>query len=170
MRPLTADVNECPRVKSGFSFSTPSFFKPVGVADLGGRVAVVEMHLALVAVLAELDADVAEAVELRPDLADLGRQKFVVIDQLVGAERTAGRAAGNAQREHARAEQRHARLVGAADLVDLAVADPFGGVEDLRGGDVVRGAGLVIRTPFRRPPGLSVPLGMRGRRLRLGLR
>ena len=74
----------------------------VGVADLGRGEAVVEMHLALVAVLAELDADMAEAVELGAGLADLGRQELVVVDQLVLAERAAGRPAGDAQREGAR--------------------------------------------------------------------
>ena len=43
----------------------------------------------------------AEAVELRPDLADLGGDELVVVDELVLAERAAGRAAGNAQREGA---------------------------------------------------------------------
>ena len=60
-----------------------------------GGVTVVEPHLALVAVLAHLYADVTEAVELRAGLTDLGRQKLVVIHQLVVAERAAGRTAGN---------------------------------------------------------------------------
>ena len=146
------DVDQMAAREQRLQLLGAELLQAVGVADLGGGEAVVEMHLALVAVLAELDADMAEAVELRADLADLGGEKFVVIDQLVRAERAAGRAAGNAQREGARAEQRHALLVGAADLVDLAVADPLGRVEHLGGRDVVRGAGLVGRAPFRRPP------------------
>jgi hypothetical protein len=45
------------------------------------------MHFVLVAVLAELDADMAEAIELGANLADLGRQIFVVIDEFIRAER-----------------------------------------------------------------------------------
>jgi hypothetical protein len=120
----------------------------VCVADLQGGVTVVEPHLALVAVLAELNADVAEAVELCAGLPDLGGEKFVMIHKLVVAERAAGRTAGNAQRERARTEKRHAALVDAADLVDLAVLYPFHRVEHLRRRDVIGCAALVIRAPF----------------------
>src|SRR5215207_8237713 len=53
-----------------------------------------------------------------------------------------------------------------ADLVDLAVADPFRRVEHLCGRDVVRGAGLVGGAPFRRPPWRRAGCPLR-RRLRL---
>ena len=99
-----------------------------------------------------------KAVELRADLTDFGRKILVVIDELVRAERAAGWAAGNTQGEGARAEQRHALLVGAADLVGLAVADPLGGIEHLGRGDVVAGAGLVIGAPFRWPPFVGAEL------------
>ena len=147
------------RVKIGLSFSVPSFFRPYASLISCGGEAVVEPHLALVAVLAHLDADVAEAVELRAGLADLGGEKLVMIDELVVAERAAGRTTGNAQREGTRAEQRHALLIDAADLVDLAVLDPFRRVEDLRRRDVVGGAGLVVLAPFRGPPWLVDSLG-----------
>ena len=146
------DVDEMAAREQRLQLLGSELLQAIGVADLGGGEAVVEMHLALVAVLAELDADVAEAVKLRADLADFGREELVVIDELVRAERAAGRATGNAQRECARAEQRHALLVGAADLVDLAVANPFDGIENLGRRDVVRGSGFVGRAPFRGPP------------------
>ncbi len=44
----------------------------IGATDLLPGDAVVVAHLVLVAVLAHLDADVAQAVELRAGLADLG--------------------------------------------------------------------------------------------------
>src|SRR5512139_1477364 len=101
-----------------FQLLDAELLETIGVADLLGGVTVVEPHLAPVAVLAHLDADVTEAVELRASLADLGGEKFVMIHQLVVAERAAGRATGNAQRERTGAEQRHALLVDPADLVD----------------------------------------------------
>lgn len=118
-------------------FFDAKLLQAVGVADLRCGETIVEPHLVLVAVAAQLDSDMAEAVELRAGLADLRGQEFVVIDHLVVAERAAGRAAGNTQRERARTEQRHAAFVDAADLVDLAVLDPFRGVEDLFGRDVI---------------------------------
>ena len=145
----------------------PSFLRPYASLISCGGEAVVEPHLALVAVLAHLDADMTEAVELRAGLADLGGEKLVMIHKLVVAERAAGRTTGNAQREHTRAEQRHALLVDAADLVDLAVLDPFRRIEDLRRRDVVGCAGLVVLAPFRGPPWLVDSLGHRGGRLRL---
>ena len=96
------DVDQVPAREQRLQLLDAELLQAVGVADLGQREAVVETHLGLVAVLAELDADVAEAVELGADLADLGREELVVIDELVLAERAAGRAAGNAQRERAR--------------------------------------------------------------------
>src|SRR4029453_12480581 len=139
----------------------------VSVADLCSGEAVVEAHLALVAVLAHLYADVAETIELRAGLGDLGGEKLVMIHKLVVAERATGRTTGNAQREHTRAKQRHAGLIGAADLVDLAVLDPFRRIENLRRRDVVGCAGLVILAPFRGPPWLVDSLGHRGGRVRL---
>src|SRR4029079_8231660 len=143
------------------------FLETVSVADLCSGEAVVEPHFALVAVLAHLDADVAEAVELRAGLGDLGGEKLVMIDKLVVAERATGRPPGNAQREHARAEQRHGGLIGAANLVDLAVLDPFRRIENLRRRDVVGCAGLVVLAPFRGPPWLVDSLGHGGGCLRL---
>ncbi|MGY4382215.1 hypothetical protein ACVWZ3_009854 [Bradyrhizobium sp. i1.3.6] len=85
--------------------------EPVCVANFCSCEAIVESHLALVAVLAELDSNMAEAVELRTGLADLGGQEFVVIDHLIVTERAAGRAAGNAQCEYTRTKQRHGGFV-----------------------------------------------------------
>ncbi len=73
-------------------------FEPVGGGELPFDEAVVEAHLLAIAVRADLHADVAETVELGADLADLGRQELVVPDDLVGAERAAGRRAGDPQR------------------------------------------------------------------------
>ena len=76
----------------------------IGVADFRRRVAVVEAHLGLVAVLAQLEADVPEAVELGADLADLGCQELVMVDELVRAEWAARRSARDTQGKGARAE------------------------------------------------------------------
>jgi hypothetical protein len=61
---------------------------------------------------------VAKAIELRAGLTNLSGKKFVMIYQLIVAERAAGRTAGNAKRECTRAEKRRAVLVNAADFVD----------------------------------------------------
>jgi hypothetical protein len=53
----------------------------------------------------------AEAVELGADLADLGGEKFIVVDQFVLAKRATGGPAGDAQQEGALAEARHALFV-----------------------------------------------------------
>src|SRR5882672_1203844 len=101
--------------EEGLELLSAELLQTVCVADLLGSEAVVEPHLALVAVLAHLDADVAKAVELCAGLADLGGEKFVMIHELVVAERAAGRTTGNAQRECTRSEKRHALLVDPAD-------------------------------------------------------
>ena len=83
--------------------------EPVALRELGAVVAVVE-EIA--------DADVAQTVELRADLADLGADDLVVIHGPVRAERPVR--LRNPQAEMPRAEQRHARLVDAAELIDGA--------------------------------------------------
>src|SRR5882762_3946737 len=105
----------------------------------------------------------AEAIELGAGLANLGGQKFVMVDELVFAEGSASRTAGNTQQKGTLAKARHRLLVYPAHFVDFAVADPFGRVEHLCRGDVVRGAGLVFGTPFRRPPFRGGELRRRGR-------
>src|SRR5687767_3751453 len=134
--------------EEGLELLSAELLETVCVADLLGGEAVVEPHLALVAGFAHLDADVAEAIELRTGLADLSGEKFVMIHERVVAERAAGRTTENAQRERTRAEKRHALLVDAADFVNFALLDPFHRIEDLRWCDVVRCAGLVILAPF----------------------
>ena len=88
-----------------------------------------------------------QAVELRADLADLAGHELVVVHELVGPERPAGRPPRDRQREAARAIQRHARLVDAAQPVDFAVANQLDRVEHFLRGDPVRRARLVARTP-----------------------
>ena len=106
----------------------------------------------------------AQSIELRADLTDLGGKKFIVVNQLVGTERTAGRAAGNAQAEGTGAEQRHAGFINAANPVDLAVLDRLHRVQRFRRGHVVGRARFIVRAPFRGPPFLR---GRRRGRLRL---
>ncbi len=76
----------------------------VSVGHLLRGEAVVETLFALIARLAGLDADMREAVELGPDLTDLGAQKLVVPNDLVVAEGPAGRRARNAHRKSTVAE------------------------------------------------------------------
>ena len=83
--------------------------------------AVVETHLAAIAVDADLHADVAEPVELRAHLADLGRDEIVVPDDLVLAEQAAIRRPRDPHHELARAEQRHLRRVRMPQLAGLAL-------------------------------------------------
>jgi hypothetical protein len=71
----------------------------IGICHIGHREAVVEDHLAQVSGIAELDADMTEAVELGAGLADFGGEIFVVVDQFVVAERAARRRARHAQHE-----------------------------------------------------------------------
>src|SRR5215208_5613344 len=70
------DVDEMPAGEKRLQLLDSELLQAIGVADFRSRVAVLEAHLGLVAVLAELDADLAEAVELRPDLTDLGGQEL----------------------------------------------------------------------------------------------
>jgi len=135
----------------------------VSVAEIRNRMAVVETHLGLVAGGAHGDTDVAEKVELRSYLPDLGGHELVVINQAVLAERPAGWTAGDAQREDALAEQRHRGFIVVPQLVDLAVLDPLRGLKHFRGRDVVRRAGLVLGAPFGRPPFFGAELGRRDR-------
>ena len=139
--------------------------EPVGALDLGPGKAVVVAVVGLVGRRADNGADMAEAVELGAHLADFGCEILVVIDEHVLAERPAGRGAGNAEREAARAEEGNARLVVAPDAGDLAVLDPLHGVERLLRRHPVGGAGLVSLAPARRPPFLAdwrhVAVGLR---------
>src|SRR5262249_17809434 len=104
------------------------------------------------AVLAHLDADMAEPVELRAGLTDLGGEELIVVNQLVGAERPARRTAGDAQREGTLTELGHSRFVDAADAIDLAVLDPLDGIEDLGRRDPIGSAGDVVLAPFGMRP------------------
>src|SRR5262249_23599974 len=113
---------------------------------------VVEPHLPLVAIGAELNADVTKAVELSPHLADLSGHELVMVHEPIVTKRAPGWAAGNAQRKDPLSEQRHRGLVVMAKLVDFAVLDPLDRVEHFCGRDVVRGTRLIIGTPLRGPP------------------
>jgi hypothetical protein len=116
--------------------------------------AVVQPHVVAFAIGADLHADVAEAIELRPDLTDLGGHELVVPDDLVAAKRSTGRGAGYAHDELARAEQRHLRVVFVAQLVDLALVGLGERAQDHLGlGVPVGRAGLVTLPPqIVRPP------------------
>src|SRR4029079_11654828 len=107
-------------------------------------------------------ADVAEAVELRADLAELAAHELVVIDHLVRAERA--ERLRNLQAEVARAEDRHAALVCAAELVHVSLRDHALCLEHLRGRDSVRGAALIRRAPARRETAVALAEREPGRR------
>ena len=100
----------------------------------------------------------AKAVELGPYLTDLSGDELVMVHQPIFAERASCRAAGDLEREGALPKQGHAGFVIVSQLIDLAILDPLGGVEHLLRRDVVRGARLVIGTPFRGPPFLLAQL------------
>ena len=58
---------------------------------------------------------------LGADLANFGRQEFIVPDDLVGTEWTTGRRAGDAQTEFATTEKRHVSVI----LMTKFVGDAF---------------------------------------------
>ena len=79
----------------------------------------------------------AEAVELGPDLADLGDDELVMVHEPVFAEWAAGRTT-RIRIVKARFPNRGmVEFVVVSHPVDLAILDPLGGVEHLLGSDVV---------------------------------
>ena len=141
----------------GMQLLGAELLKTVGPLHLLHGESVVEAHVGLVAVGADLDSDVSEAVELGPGLADLGGEELVVPDDPVAAERPAGRGGGNADDPLALAEHRHAGVVLVAELVGLAFLDhcqcPH---HDLGLRVPVGRAGLISLTPEGvRPPGAA---------------
>ena len=104
----------------------------VGRAELRAAEAVVE-----VIVVADADAHMPEAVELRADLADLAAEEIVVIDALILTRRPTGRRSRYREAEVPLARQRHAVLVDTAQRIDPALADEPGGLLDMRGGQPV---------------------------------
>src|SRR5205823_10602344 len=106
------DVEQHAAGEEGAGVLDAELLEAVGVAELGELVAVVEDVLG-----ADADADVAEAVELGADLADLAANQLVVVDDLVLAHRPAGRPARDGQAEMALARDRHILLGEPAELV-----------------------------------------------------
>src|SRR5215813_4292045 len=97
--------------------------------------------------------DVAGAVELRLDLADLGDDELIVINERVLAEGTARRGSRNHHLPAAWPERGRLTMVELADGDGLVLLDRGEGLHDVRGvARVVRGAGAVLRSPFRRRP------------------
>src|SRR5215470_8311419 len=123
----------------------------VGVAHLDLCEAVVESHLVLVLAL-KCHADVAEAIELRSDLADLTRDELIMVNEVVRSERAAGRPAWDTQREAPLAEHRHARFIEMAHLVELAGFNQSQCVQYFFRRYQICGADLIVLTPFGRPP------------------
>ena len=124
---------------------------------LPGRVAVIEYLPGLPAFHFDLTPDMAQPVELCPDLADLGRQELLVADQPVRAGR---RALGRKHhRVAAASEQWHALLIQLVQLVDLSLGNQPHGVQHFPGRNAVGGTGLIVGPPFRvRPPGAGLPV------------
>src|SRR5262249_16707142 len=103
--------------------------------------------------LRRVHADVAGPVELGLDLADLGRDELVVIDERVLPERPAGRRAGDAHVPAARAEGGRLAVVVLADRQRLVLLDRGERPRDVRRIlGVVRGAGAVVGPPLRWRP------------------
>ena len=74
--------------------------QPIGRPDVGERRAVVEADVAVVRLVADLAAEMAERIHVGADLADFGREELVVPDgPAAPAFGTAGRAAGHAKAE-----------------------------------------------------------------------
>src|SRR5207248_448178 len=107
-------------------------------------------------------ADVAGAVELRSDLADLRRDQLVVIDERVLPEGTAGRRAGNRHRPAAGAEGGDARVIELAQGCHLALFDQTHRLHDHGRRRAVHRACLVVRAPFGGSPPLGERLGVYG--------
>ena len=141
-----------PRVEEGLAVLDAELLETVRAQDLIAGQAVVVAVVALIRALAHDRPDVAEAVELSADLADFGGEKLVVVDQLIAAEGAAGWRAGSAQGEDPRTEQRHAAFVNAADPINAAVLDQLDRFKGFLGRHEVGRAGLILRTPARRPP------------------
>jgi hypothetical protein len=114
--------------------------------------------------LRRANADVAGAVELRPDLAELGRDELVVIDEGVLAEGATGGRAGNRHRPTAGAEGRDRGVIQLAQRRDLALFDEVHRLEHHRRRRPVDGARLVIRSPFGGSPTLGERLVVHGGR------
>jgi hypothetical protein len=124
----------------------------VGAVHVGALAVAVEQRALGVVV----DADMAEAIELGADLADLSGQEVVVPDGLVRSDRSAGEPAGGAYREDPAAEQRHLGLVGPRQRVGLAFCDELGGLQRLFRRLRVGRACLVLSAPFRDPRSLRL--------------
>src|SRR5262249_41308794 len=118
--------------------------QPVGAADLFLGQAVVVTDLAVT----RDHSDVAQAIELRSDLADLAHEQLVVIVETGLAERPARRRAGpDAGGAEALAEERDAVLQHVTKLVDLARLDELRRLQYLRRCHPVVRAALILRTP-----------------------
>jgi hypothetical protein len=131
-----------PRVAIAPTFSTP---RPFGLCELGPVVAVVEQVA---------DADVAEPVELRADLAELAADDLVVVHHVVrahGPERLR-----NPQAEVPRAEQRHPGLVDVPELVHRASLDQVLRFEHLGRRELVGRAALIGGAPARGIPAVGL--------------
>src|SRR6185369_1355257 len=145
---VARDVHEHAARRDRADVLDAELLESIGLCEIEPVVAVVEEVA---------DADVAEAVELRADLAELAAHELVVIDHLVRAERA--ERLRNLQAEVARAEDRHAALVRAAELVHDSLRDHALCLEHLRGRDSVRGAALIRRAPARREPVVGLAEG-----------
>ena len=102
------------------------------------------------------DADMARAVELRADLAELGGHHLVVEEHGVLAERSGGRRAGDRHAPDARAEQGDVGGVELAERCDLALRDQADRVQHHVRRRAVRRADPVVGSPLAGPPVLGL--------------
>ena len=151
---VAGDVEQDAARDDGVQHFRAERVEAVGAAHFGGGETVVPTHFVLVAVGADLHADMAQTVELGSHLTDLGGQELIVPHDLVRAEGAAGGRAGDAQREFARPEQRHLGRVFVAEFHRLALLDQRHGAQDHFGLLVPVGrTRLVALAPHRvRPP------------------
>src|SRR2546427_6185624 len=118
----------------------------------GAGEAVVEPHPVQVTVGADEHADVAQAIDLGPDLADLARDELLVEDQAILREGAGGWKGRNDELVVAQAPHRHAGLVDATEAGDLPPPGQLHRLEDFFRRHQVPGAGLVPRAPPPRAP------------------
>src|SRR5262249_41366006 len=114
--------------------------------EFGELVAIIEDVVA-----ADTHTDMAQAVELGADLADLAADELIIRHNIVRAVWRVGGEAGNRQAEMALSRYRHPLLVDAPQLIDLPLSYQPSGACNLRGRDPVRGAALVFGAELRGP-------------------
>src|SRR5689334_10039627 len=90
----------------------------------------------------------ARTVELSADLAELGGNVFVVVDELLVAEGPSCRKSWDEELPAPRAERRRIRRVDLAESGNFALLHKANGLEHELGGRPIGGAYAIIGSPF----------------------